>query len=429
MKFIAKVFLVFLFLSLYHKPEFVFIPFSNNTFFGVLGFLSYILDRKTANLILQTKSINYTKILKFSYPVAIIALASIVINNTHDIYYLKLPLVLLLAFFANYFLARIAYYAYGKFDIKLFLDYFILAHFLYLGVSVMMFFNSSFMEFIQGLLKIDDVGLDAYERTAGTRIIGFGASYFASGLLNGFFLILLSVYICTFRLSDKKRVLLLLFYVITLVIGMAMARTTMIGAVIGICLLLYLSLSNIILLFKVVFYGLITLFSAILLFSFVIDYYNLDIAYLAKFAFEIVENYFTTGKASSSSMDKMWEMYNILPQDNSTWLIGDALFVDPSGFGYYKNVDIGYLRAIWYFGLLGTFFLFRYYYKSIKYLILDLNLFGKGSKVIFFALFSYVLIINLKGPCDLFYYLVALFFCNRDYKKNNTLRFNKTSLS
>ena len=52
----------------------------------------------------------------------------------------------------------------------------------------------------------------------------------------------------------------------------------------------------------------------------------------------------------------------VFPETMKTWIIGDGYFVNPSRDpnylgditeGYYMNTDVGYLRFIFYFGLVG----------------------------------------------------------------------------
>ena len=70
----------------------------------------------------------------------------------------------------------------------------------------------------------------------------------------------------------------------------------------------------------------------------------------------------------------------VFPDNIKTWIIGDGYFANPGdtdpyyvgplGGAFYKSTDVGYLRFIFYFGVLGLFafvlFLYIYCFGKIK---------------------------------------------------------------
>lgn len=407
MKFLFKILLLFLFLSLYQKPEFFFIPLSNNTFWGFVGLVFFFLDRKTKRLIKNQVHPSCFRFIKYSFPVAVIALCSLIINESRDIFYLKLPITLIFAFFANYLIVWFSYKVYKDFTLKIFFKYLLLAHIIYLGISLLIYITPELGSFFLNLLKLDENAELTTEKMQMLRIVGFGASFFGAGLLNGFILILLAAYI---TLYEKTTSHFLLYFCIVF-LGLAMARTTLIGAGIGLFFLFisaFQDLKAILQYFRKMFTALSVLCVSAFL---VIRWVDFDLEVLFNFAFEIFINYAETGEASSASTDIMWNMYDTIPASFKTWIIGDALWTDPDGLGYYMHVDIGYLRALWYFGVIGTISLFLYYFYTLKLVFVRKQLFGSYSCILFWCLFVYTLIINLKGPCDLGYYIVGLYFC------------------
>ena len=125
--------------------------------------------------------------------------------------------------------------------------------------------------------------------------------------------------------------------------------------------------------------------------------YNTDpkMKKLIHFGFEGFFSLVEKGTWDVSSNEKLMTMY-VFPDNLKTWIIGDGYFSNPyntdpfyigvkSG-GYYMGTDVGYLRFIFYFGLIGlsafiAFFMKTYNlcvkrfaeYKSLFFMLLILN--------------------------------------------------------
>ena len=91
------------------------------------------------------------------------------------------------------------------------------------------------------------------------------------------------------------------------------------------------------------------------------------------FAFEGFFSLFETGKWEVGSNEKLMSMY-VFPESLKTWMIGDGYIVNPITIdpyytgdiydGYYMGTDVGYLRFIFYFGLIGLIAFSVFIYKS-----------------------------------------------------------------
>lgn len=118
----------------------------------------------------------------------------------------------------------------------------------------------------------------------------------------------------------------------------------------------------------------------------------------------------------------------VFPDNMKTWIVGDGYFENPfykdpyyiglvTG-GYYMNTDVGYLRFIFYFGLIG--------------LILFISFFAKAAQVCikrcpdYKLLFLMLLVVNyicwFKVSTDIFL-VFALFLCiskeeNEEYENS-----------
>ena len=80
------------------------------------------------------------------------------------------------------------------------------------------------------------------------------------------------------------------------------------------------------------------------------------------YAFEIFDKFSETGEIQSNSFIATNEMWKTIPKEIDTWIFGDAKYMDENG-GYYMGVDVGYLRIIFYGGLIGLFFYLLYMVK------------------------------------------------------------------
>ena len=102
----------------------------------------------------------------------------------------------------------------------------------------------------------------------------------------------------------------------------------------------------------------------LLVVPYIVYKYNTDTEFYKdmRFAFEGFFALFEKGEWNVGSNTQLKNMI-VFPDNFKTWIIGDGYFNNPIGIdpyytgeitgGYYKNTDIGYLRFIFYMGLIG----------------------------------------------------------------------------
>lgn len=204
-----------------------------------------------------------------------------------------------------------------------------------------------------------------------------------------------------YKFTSTQIIFLAFKFLLILVVGMMMARTTLIGGLLGLMLILFpkdLKLSIVMFRKRLSFLLCILIIPIvlILILFFMFPKIGESIQPLFNFAFEIFINYFEKGSAESASTNRLQEMY-IFPQDMKTWIIGDGLWSAPDGSGYYMHTDVGYLRLIYYFGLVGLFVYLLMQFVAIRTVFKNYNL----SIIFYLTVFTYLLILNLKGFADL----------------------------
>lgn len=196
------------------------------------------------------------------------------------------------------------------------------------------------------------------------RLYGIGANLDVAGIRFSAVLLLLAYTLITkaTMLGKSELVWFLTAFVIITVIGNMIARTTTVGVVLS---LLCFFISKPLLSSKVywnIVYGL--LFSLLISIPIIIYFYNSSPFFHKQFRFAF-EGFFSlaeTGTWEVASNNTLKTMV-VFPDNLKTWIIGDGYFSSPRDVdpyfigkivgGYYMGTDVGYLRFIFYSGLVG----------------------------------------------------------------------------
>lgn len=377
-----------------------------NLLLCMCGICVYSFGKETRYRIITNTGFSTKTFFTLVLPLALISVTTMLLNGTTDAKYVTHSISIIMSVFSSYFLIYCFYQVYGNCNIMKLLKYLIIATYIYLLIAMLMFMNYGIDNLFTSIQKIN---AEANELTLGVRLHTFGASYFTAGVLLGFILVLLSYSLTSRQLNSIKTLFYWISYFMIAFIGMMIARTVIIGVLISAFVFIISFTHNIKSLFKAsaviflalsfIYFGASSLFSS----------YGDEMDTLSKFGFEMFYNYQTTGQFSSESTDGMFEMYNIIPDNYKTWLIGDGMWSMKDG-SYYQGTDIGYLRNIWYFGIIGLFFVIFYYYKSIKLTFFNNVLSPNNPHLSYLLLFIYIIVINFKGASDLIFYTLPFYF-------------------
>jgi len=240
------------------------------------------------------------------------------------------------------------------------------------------------------------------------RLYGLGASLDNGGVRFAITLLLLSHFIYeTARMRGHRlefAILCVTFAVLT-VYGNMIARTTTVGALLGLAYIGVMSVMNASFVVKK------SVFKSVLMVALIVAVLIPLLAYLyvtnsamhenLRFAFEGFFNWVETGQFQVDSLDKLNGNMWIWPRDERTWLIGTGLFGN-----WVYGTDIGYCRFILYCGLLG-FSIF-----SVFFIHNAASFHRKFKKVGMLALFLLALtfVIWVKVSTDIFQ-IYALLIC------------------
>jgi len=404
-----------LFFYIYSVP-FKGVPLGTGTrvLLGLLGLVLFfsLLPQKIKQLKIEKK---YLLLVCILILLALISLLSIAMNQTDDLEFVKYPISILIILLASYFVIYILQACYYKLTLEKLSELIINVIFIQIILSLLMFVIPDIQELLITIQYIPEISNNVLSDSLEFRLIGFGIMFFGAGVINGFALILIAFLIKTTRMSIGKILYLAMAFFFILVLGMMMARTTLIGAIIAITVLLIPrgfklninSIKNILIFITSLFViPLIVIIITVTLNPKVIETFQPAF----NFGFELFINYLNNGVVQSASTSQMQDMY-VFPNSFKTYIIGDAYYSNPNGYGYYMDTDIGYLRLIYYFGMTGLVTYLYLQFIPMRQVMIK----NKHYRMLCYSIFIYLLILNLKGFTD-FLFLSLLFMMNsRNY--------------
>lgn len=348
--------------------------------------------------------------------ISLASLFSITINQTPDYSYASYLVSMSVWLFAAYAVKSWIKVIYETATIYRISDFIISVCVIQCIIAIMVEHIPSVQHFVDGIT--DTVWLRSVN-----RMYGIGASLDTAGIHFAVALILIGYVLCNQveKISNLKILLYILYIGIIVVVGNMVARTTSIGMLVlgayliyksGICKLQILASQK-----KI--WGMLSIGMLVIIPIVAYFYIHNDTFYQnIRFAFEGFFSLIEKGVWNTASTNTLKAMY-VFPETIHTWLVGDGYFVNPESdpyytgpitHGYYMNTDVGYLRFIFYFGLLGliAFTVYMVYVSMICIVKFPQH------KSLFFLLLLVNFIIWLKVATDLFFIFAILFFADQD---------------
>ena len=346
---------------------------------------------------------------------ALLSLATVTFNSTSDlafIIYAPSMLVVASAAFTVSQVVRRAYPANPGIAAK---NIFATIVMVQLSIALLMFASPDIGRMLNGLQITNDLDANLLLETGQFRLSGFGSRFFAAGIANCYALILIASLIRSARLSRMRVLYLAAAFMFIASFGMMMSRTTVIGATLATAfLVLPISKKNPshhrfrhqrgIFWLSIVVVPM-ALVVPVLVFA---PKFVAEIEPALQFGFELFVNYSERGQLESKSTSQLLDMY--ANDFNLPMVIGDGHYVDPQDpEEYYKSVDIGYIRLIYYFGIPGLIIYFLFQYQSIQMSAAHL---GRTESRKFLAVcMMLVLILSFKGFTDIFVFSIYVYSC------------------
>lgn len=423
----AKFSLTIVLLLLLYPFSLNFLPvLSSRTVFGAIGatLLLTKLYQKLLNRVLFISN-QTALILVTLFFISFVASISVGINNTNDLEFVSYSVSMIVGICGAYFYYRIVKKLKVQTDEFAILSLIVYTVALQSIISLLMFLIPRFNDLIFSIIYLDELKAMKVTNLEGTRIIGFGRSFFGSGIYSGMGLILISYLVRYYKLNKQYLLFFALLYILIFSIGMLMARTTVVGFLMSLLMLFspniftrHLLLSNITKKTKFILYTLLTpILLSLFIYLFIPDIFS-KIKPILDWAFELFINFFTSGTLETRSSNATLEML-FFPDNLKTWLIGDGLWTVPGSYSYYMHTDVGYSRLIFYFGLAGLIIFFIYQFIFIS--------FSFSQKIVVSLIFLYFAILNIKGFTDLSNFLLLIFtFSQLEKQRASQVKENKS---
>lgn len=257
-------------------------------------------------------------------------------------------------------------------------------------------------------LRLLTEGDIAYARRM-DRLFGVGCSYDPGGIRLGGILILAGVCFRDFVNGHKKYPMAILLYltafILITVVGSMISRTTSVGALIALgyyFVWIFFDKKNSKLSIKYLLSGLMIGVVVVTILYITDDQFKRDF----RFGFEGFVSLVEKGSWEVESNDRLKDMY-VFPDNLHTWVIGDGYF-DSTDFDqyyigkrykdYYKSTDVGYLRFIYYGGLIFLISFIAFFCVVTR----TCCYFFPRYQNFFLLLFTFQLIVWFKVATDIF---------------------------
>lgn len=333
-------------------------------------------------------------------------------SQTYD-YTLVRPFIGVLICFLTSFLWMAYYYEKNK-DINRFLRDFVIVNVIQCLIMAFAFFSDDIRTFVQLFQDPAVIAIGGYyggiRGLALTPNAYFGLAYILAVAM------LINNYLYVYDPTQRRSYII--FFVILFIGSMSAGRTAIVGGVLSVLLLVFLSWleRRIDLLFKYILgmllIAILVIISAICFVS--NEYIDLIFERLLPFAFEFFYQYINTGELETESTGQLRNMYYAI--DWGTFFIGDGMWTTTSG-SYYGGTDAGYMRNILFMGISGMIILFSYVAVMINSILKYNNLVSGRIDILIIFCTIWALVAHGKGEIigypnmtNVHFYLLFSFF-------------------
>lgn len=413
--FIVKILLGIL-VSFYFFPfEFTFLPgYNTKMIMAVFGLVLWGFNL-AKHRTFESNSSLFT-LSAIALVVSLCGVFSVIANNTRDYTYASYIMSMWVWLGGAYFVVEIIRYVQKKISVEIICNYLI-------GVCVAQCFIAILIDNYPAVKavvhSVVSTGfMNAVELEEKERLYGIGCALDVAGTRFAAVLVMIAALIAKHKTNVRRLYVYMMSFVIILVIGNMIARTTIVGVLLAIVYWMVVSypysftinrssrgvLKHVLLVLAVALPIIIHLYDN-----------NPVVREDIRFAFEGFFSLAEKGEWDVHSNNRLMEMY-VFPDNAKTWIIGDGYFdgpsntdpyyVGPTMTGFYMWTDVGYLRFIFYFGLIG---LAAFMFFFIKCGQVCAHKF-RNYALLFWLLMLLNFIIWFKVSTDIFV-VFALFLC------------------
>lgn len=414
--------------SFYFFPfEFVFLP-GINTKMAMAAVGLVLLGVRMAQSRSAILNKDFFTLSLWALGVSLAGFVAVVYNDTHDYTYASYVMSMWVWAGAAYVVMELIRKVHGKISVELLAHYLIVVCVLQCILALLIDRIPTFEQAVNNVVSgLGFVELNTLDKM--NRLYGIGASLDVAG--TRFSAVLVMIAFLVTRLETKKQNLYLPLYIISVfiigVVGNMMSRTTTVGLILFIAYLVYNSRIYVLKITPEVrnifgwLAGSLLVLIPILIYLYHTD---MDVRNNLRFAFEGFFSLAEEGRWNVHSNEILKNMY-VFPDNLKTWIIGDGYFdnpyysepyyVGPKMGGFYMGTDVGYLRFIFYFGLIGLFMFSYFMWLSGKICMQKF----KKEKALFVLLLMVNFIVWFKVATDIFLVFALFLVCTPENEENS----------
>ena len=336
------------------------LPVDTGVILHLFGFIYFVLYRSFR--------LDHTFLYVFAFTILLVLcdVFTTTLNNSYDFSVLKKNIASILYVFSAIMVVDLikATCRRSSYSVYTILDWIIYAAIGQAIISFLLFFSPDLMDIYKSLATLNEASESILEITAEYRLIAVSKTQYANMAVMYGFALLFSICAIRFHKSNtyKKKVIYYISIILICFAGILSARTFFLILLLSYCYLIYLHYKRSGL--KSVIYMNVALAGIVsLIILCTIPLSDSEYANTFNWAFEWYNNLSETGELRTASSDTLSTMY-IFPNSIKTWLFGDGKFSLPNG-SFYMHTDVGYLRNLFYGGILGTLlcYLIQYLYR------------------------------------------------------------------
>ena len=390
--------------------EFTFLPGINTKMLlaamGLVLFVARAAASRSASL-----DRDFFVLIVFASIVSLSGIISVVYNATTDLSYASYVVSFFVWMGGAYFVVSSIRFLHGKVTPLMVINYLAAICVVQCVIALLISRNPWVKDFVDSFL-----GGDGFMGKLENRMYGIGCALDVAGLKFSCVLVAISFVVMNGLCQPKLQTTIYwIAYLVIAVVGNMIGRTTSVGVVVS---LIYI-------LVHCIFYGyreflkshvLPLLLLMVVLLPLLIYLYNNSPKTREdlRFGFEGFFSLAETGRWETNSNNRLSDMF-VLPDNPKTWIIGDGYFdnpySDPNFNGdnpteFYKGTDVGYLRFIYYFGVIGlisfvVFFLVAFWECALRH---------RKYAILFLMILTINYIVWVKVSSDIFL-IFSLFLC------------------
>lgn len=358
-----KIVLFLVLFSYFYPIEFNFLPILPLRIFQILGLILLLYD------MYLYKRISKYLMQFYGYGVLIFVIGiitTVIVNGANEFEPALRGLYMFFYSFAGYLIIKILSKTTKCFTYYTLIEWMVFVTIVQAIISFMFFFSSDLLAAYNNITVLSEIGKIDPENLIGFRLIGAGSVQYATAAVH-YGVVLWGLILLKKQKKDSFYSMPIIYNSVVCLFctaGILSGRTFFLILIVTIGYIFYINgKTN----FSIALRSVLSLLGLLMILCIiVVSYLLVDRPEAVEWAFELFINLNKSGSLNSGSTDHLQTMY-FFPDNIKTWLIGDGYISDGEG-GFYQDTDVGYIRSLFYWGVIGSLVYFIIQIKCFKIL-------------------------------------------------------------